>query len=228
MSSVRGGKNPILLGALIGLSAAVLWLSAVQISRMARFGVLPQAAYRIDSGVAVEKAAITALVPVAEELRATGVCQAIFVKSGFTVELAALDLEDQTANYAAWATALDRAEIFARHALGCLPTNGNFWLRFAMLRQAVGEQPNELLELVRNSQAYAPAEAEVVAGRYAFYNRLTGGTLTLLSDIIAKDIGVICSESGSTVRERLAAPSPAVDRIVRSIAPRCALAGNPT
>ena len=220
---MRSGRNPILLGAVILLSVFALWLSGSQILRFVRFGVLPQMAYRLESGEATDRASIMALVPVAEDVRTERLCQTVFVKSGFLVLLAALDLENQDKDYNSWALALERAETFARYALGCAPTNGNFWLRYAMLRQAVGEQPHELSELMTNSQAYAPAEAPVLAGRYALYNRMTDETLALLTQVVTTDMEVICSESGNGVRDKLSAPSLSIDRIVKEVAPQCAL-----
>ena len=216
-------RHPVLLGILIAFSALALWLSAVQISRMVRFGALPRMAYLLESGHIADKTSLDALLPAVEELRSTGICQSMFVKSGLTVLLASLSLEDQDADYNGWAAGVERAEAFARYTLGCMPTNGSVWLRLAMLRQVVSEQPREILELMRHSQAYAPAEAQVLAGRYALYNRLTASTLEQLSGIVTTDLQIVCSKSGDVVRDKLAAPSSAVLRIVRTRVPSCVM-----
>lgn len=221
------GKSPALVGIVVLLSVFVLWLSATQISRFVRFGALQPMAYRLETGTPTAIQAIRELVPVAENVRDEGICQGIFVKSGFTILLAALDIENQDTGYDAWGTAMQRAEAFGRHALGCLPTNGDFWLKLARLHQATGEQPRELFQLLNNSQLYAPAEPQVLAGRYAFYGHLTDASLQLLGDTIANDVRAICSESGNDMRRILAPPSPWVQRVMNEVEPQCVIPPKP-
>jgi hypothetical protein len=224
---MRALRSPKLTAALVILSAVVLWLAAAQIYRFSRLGMLVPAAYRLDSGVPTNSADIRALVPVAETVVDENLCQADFLKSGYTILMAALDLENQDSGYDGWAAAMGRAEAYGRHALGCSPTNGSFWLKLAMLHQAVGEQPHEIAELVGNSQLYGPAEAGVVAGRYAFYNRITNASRALLAPVIERDIRVICSQSGNTVRDLIAAPTQPVERLLKAIAPQCVIPSKP-
>lgn len=224
---MRIARYPKLTVALVLLSAFVLWLAAVQISRFSRLGMLVPVAYRLDSGVPTDPADVRALVPVADAVRDENLCQSDFLKSGYTILLAALDLENQDSGYAEWAAAMERAEAFGRHALGCSPTNGNFWLKLAMLHQAVSEQPREIVELLGNSQLYAPAEAKVVAGRYALYNRLTDASLTLLAPAIDRDLRVICSPSDNTIRDMISVPSQPVERRLKALAPQCAIPSRP-
>ena len=214
-------RNPILLGAVMVLSAVVVWLSVAQISRFIRFGGLPQVATRLDAGEAVSRASITSLVSDADALREADICQGVFLKSGFTILLASVDMVDRAANRNAWSEAVRRADTFALHALGCIPTNGDFWLKLAMLRQAVSEKPEELAELLTDSQLYAPAEGNIVAARYALYNRLTDQTLALIPDAVSADIRIICSKSGDAIRGRLTTPSPAISRVMKTISPGC-------
>jgi len=221
------GKSPALVGIVVLLSAFVLWLSATQISRFVRFGALQPMAYRLETGTPTPIQAIRELVPVAENVRDQGICQSIFVKSGFTIVLAALDIENQDTGYDAWGMAMQRAEAFGRHALGCLPTNGDLWLKLARLHQAAGEEPRELFELLNNSQIYAPAEQQVLAGRYAFYGHLTEATLQLLNDNIAKDVRAICSESGNNMRRTLAPPSLWVQQVMNEVEPQCVIPPKP-
>lgn len=221
------GRSPALVGFIVVLSIFVLWLSATQISRFAHFGALPPMAYRLQSGVPTAVQSIRDLVPLAEDVRAGGICQGVFVKSGFTILLAALDIENQDAGYDAWEAAMQRAESFGRHALGCLPTSGDFWLKLARLHQATGEQPDEIFRLLTNSQLYAPAEPQVVAGRYAFYSHLSDASLNLLHDTIGRDIRAICSRRGNEMRRDLTSPSPAVRRIIDEIDPRCVIPSRP-
>lgn len=220
-------KSPVLVGILVALSIFVLWLSATQISRFVRFGALLPMAHRLESGTPTATQTIRDLVPVAEGVQVAGICQGIFVKSGYTILLAELDIENQDTGYDAWAVAMERAEAFGRHALGCLPTNGDFWLKLARLHQATGEQPGEMLQLLNNSQLYAPAEPQVLASRYAFYGHLTEASLQLVGDIIANDVRAICSASGNDMRRFLAPPSPAVQHVLNQVQPQCVIPRKP-
>lgn len=224
---MRSIRYPKLTFALLLLSAFVLWLAAVQIMRYARFSALEPVAYRLATGVPTNATDIRALVPLAESVRDERICQSDFVKSSYAILLAALDLENEDRDYAEWAAALGRAEAFGRHALGCSPTSGSFWLKLAMLHKAEGEQPGELLTLIGNSQLYAPAEIEVLGGRYALYNRLTDTSITVLAPVIDRDIEVICSQQADGMRRELAPPSQSVARVLAKLAPQCAIPFRP-
>ncbi len=221
------GRSPALVGILVLLSIFVLWISATQISLFVRYGALAPLASRLEAGTPTATQAILDLVPVAEAVRDAGVCQTVFVKSGFTILLAALDIENQDNGYDAWATAMQRAEAFGRHALGCLPTNGDLWLKLARLHQATGEQPLEIFQLVNNSQLYAPSEPHVLAARYAFYGHLTDASLKFLDGTIANDVRAICSESGNDMRRVLAPPSQGVKRVMDELQPGCVIPPKP-
>lgn len=221
------GRSPALVGILLALSIFVLWLSATQISRFVRFGALLPMAHRLESGTPTATQAVRELVPVAEDLREAGICQGIFVKSGYTILLAELDVENQDTGYDSWVMAMERAEAFGRHALGCLPTNGDFWLKLARLHQATGEQPGEMFQFLNNSQLYAPAEPQVLAARYAFYGHLTEASLQLVGEIIANDVRAICSASGNDMRRYLASPSQAVQRVINDVQPQCVIPRKP-
>lgn len=225
MPALRHRKLAI---ALVLLSAFVVWLAALQMYRFSRFGALGPMAYRLQQGIPTEPADIRAMVPLATAVADENLCQSDFLRSGYVILLAALDLENQDSGYDAWASALGRAEAFGRHALGCSPTNGNFWLRMAMLRQAEGEEPREIFRLVDNSQLYAPAEERVIAGRYALYGRLSGASITLLAPVIDRDLGIICSDSGNGIRDTLAPPSKAIGDRLKAISPRCVIPSKTT
>ncbi len=67
-------------------------------------------------------------------------CQSAFVKPFLTVLLAGLDARNPNSEYEKWFEALGQTEQFLRHTLSCLPTDGNLWVRYAMVRQASAEQ----------------------------------------------------------------------------------------
>ncbi len=215
--------NPLLVGAVIAISLVVLWLCAVQVSRLILFGNLPYFAQKIERGEAIGRDIGEQLISNADAVREARICQSGFVNGGLSVILINLDHQDQDQDYAGWAAALERADKFTRFALACFPTDGNLWLRTAMVQQAIGERSDEIAKLVTYSQLYAPAEEAVIFGRYRLYNRLTESTLALLSDIIAADFKIICSDIGSPLRRRLPTPSPLFARWLSLVVPDCKL-----
>lgn len=214
-------RNPLLVGAVTAFSLVVLSLSAVQISRFVRFGDLPYLARQLQRKEPVARQAIAASVSQAEALRTEGVCQSEFVKGGMSILLADLDYQDQDKDYESWAMALERADKFARFALGCLPTDGNLWLRLAMVQQTIVEEPEEVAKLVTFSQLYTPADENVIVGRYLLYNRVTARTLMLLSEPLASDLRIICSDQNKSLRRRLLAPGPLVTQQLAVMIPDC-------
>jgi hypothetical protein len=137
--------------------------------------------------------------------------------------LARLDQQNQDADYEAWSTAVTQAERVAGYALTCSPTNGNFWLRFAMVRQAISEQPEQIAHLVTFSQLYAPVEENVIAARFRLYNRLTQNTLRLLSSPLQSDLRIICQPQQAAFRKRLPTPGPLILPELKELDPNCSI-----
>jgi hypothetical protein len=96
-----------------------------------------------------------------------------------------------------------------------------------MVRQAVGEQPEEIAKLVTLSQLYAPAEENTIAARFRLYNRLTQPSLILAAAPLKADLAVVCTLKGAALRKRLPSPNPVLAGEVLSIAPDCHL-GRPS
>jgi hypothetical protein len=92
-----------------------------------------------------------------------------------------------------------------------------------MVRQAVGEQPEEIAKLVTLSQLYAPAEENTIAARFRLYNRLTKPSLTLAAAPLKADLAVVCSLKGAALRRRLPLANPVLAREVQSYAQDCQL-----
>lgn len=215
-------KRPKFVIALTALLVFVLFLSFIQVQRHAQFNALRYWAGKIEQGQPVSPAIIAAFTPVVTALIETGECQERFLKAGLTLALLDVDDADPDVYYESWSASLQRAERLARHALSCLPTDGNIWLRLAMLRQAIAEQPGDIARFVTLSQLYSPAEEAVVVGRYLLYTKLTHGTLELLNEAFRQDLQIICSpEFGHRRRELLPASGPRVmDMILRTV-PNC-------
>lgn len=126
--------------------------------------------------------------------------------------LSHLDEQDLNANYDKWAAALLDAERTVMVALACLPTDGNLWVRLAMIRQAIAEHPTEVRDLLALSQLYAPVELNAISARIALLNRLTPSTQKLTRPIYLKDAAIICQARYKWVLRQLPAPSVAILR----------------
>ncbi len=220
-------RSPLLTGAVIVFAGATMALAASQISRYVRFGELRSVAGEISEDRPVSAAMLGRATARAADLVSERLCQSEFVKAAVVVSLVNLDRQDQDRDYDAWASALGLAEDVTRFSLTCRPTDGNFWLRLAMVRQTISEQPQEIARLVTLSQLYAPAEQTVITSRYSLYNRLTPETLALLAAPIGSDIGLICREMQNATRRRLAAPGENLANQIEATAPGCRIGVTP-
>lgn len=216
-------KSPLLAGAVMIICALSLLLAFIQVSRYMTFGHIRHLAAQIEQGRPVSTASIQRALPEASRLLTDGICQTEFVRAALTIRLTDLDQQNQDADFDRWSTALQDAEDIARFALSCSPADGNSWVRLAMVRQTIGENPEEIAKLVTFSQLYAPAEENTLAARYRLYNRLSDATLALLEAPLHSDMRNLCSLEGRFLRERLPAPDRGV--VVTAIAafPGCEL-----
>lgn len=214
-------SRPVTVLPMLVLAAAILALAAYQVSRYASYGDVRYWAGRIEAGTPLQSGALAASVRRAASIADEGECQARFVKAGLVVLFAAIDEIDQDKDYESWSEALQRADRLAAHALTCLPTDGGLWLRLAMTRQAVAEQPEEVARYLFLSQLYAPSEQAVIRGRYLLYNEVSATTLGLLSDGFESDLRLVCSNAMDYTRADLPPPGPALAPIISSLHPDC-------
>lgn len=219
----RRGRRPLLIGAVVLLCMGSLAISVTQISRYARFGTMRHIAAQIERDRPVSRELLEGTLPQMRLLLRDDVCQSEFVKAAVTVALVRLDTQSPDVDYDNWSSALGEAENVVRFAVHCLPSDGNFWVRYAMVRQAVGEQPEEIAKLVTLSQLYAPAEENTIAARFRLYNRLTQPSLTLAAAPLKADLAVVCSLKGAALRRRLPLANPVLAREVQSYAQDCQL-----
>lgn len=198
--TVSLGRQPREAGApaprRISASAAALCAIASLAVALSAFGArdaVAGAAVRrfaraLDAGRPVDDVALAALLAGHMPADRLTSCKAEVLRPSLTVLLAALDRTDRDHAYGDWAARLGETEEQVRHALSCMPGDGNLWLRLAMLRQAGGEVPAEQARLMALSQQLAPAERRMLIGRLAHWNRLSAATLTLAREEAAADL----------------------------------------
>ncbi|HCL67649.1 MAG TPA: hypothetical protein DIC56_22995 [Rhizobium sp.] len=167
------------------LCGLLLVLSVAELRASVRFGQLMLMARYLETGTPVTRASVTNLADWADKVVSGDYCRSDIVRAGLTVKLAELDQRNSFYDYDAWAAGLEATERYIRHAIGCTPSDGNFWLRLAMVRRAIAERPEEIAFLMQQSVNYAPAEQAVLAARFTVWN--AAGELTLKAARAALD-----------------------------------------
>ena len=138
------------------------------------------------------------------------ICKSDFLKAGAVILLQDLDLQNPDENYEDWASAISSVEIFLIHSLRCSPSDGNMWLRLAMVRQQIAEQPMEVARLLKLSQHYAPAEAGILKARMRFWNKLSPASLVAARATLEIDMRIICEDKTKLTYHSLPQPSKAM------------------
>ena len=151
-------------------------------------------------------------------------CRADILRAAMTVQMAALDLESITSDYSSWAQAIERADRFITHYVDCLPTDGNGWLRKALVSRATAELPPLLADLLGRSARFAPAEGEVLRARLALWKVVSAQTISLAATSLRQDISTILEYGDGRDLEQLFKDLPAtleetVEDVRRSLTP---------
>jgi hypothetical protein len=170
------------------LCGLCLVVSIMEFRASSRFGQLMLMARYLETGTPVTRASVTSLAARADGVVSDDYCRSDIVRAGLTVKLAELDQRNSYYDYDAWAAQLAATERYIRHAIGCTPTDGNFWLRLAMVRRAIAERPEEIAFLMQQSVNYAPAEQAVLAARFSVWNAAAERTLEAARAALDTDI----------------------------------------
>jgi hypothetical protein len=104
-------------------------------------------------------------------------CRSDILNAGLDVVLADLDHKNPDIEFDSWLDAIKRAETLTRHALDCAPTVSDYWIRYAMIRRAAGEQPEELAKLLAKAVALDPASISALRARFALWKKVSQETL---------------------------------------------------
>lgn len=190
-----------------------LVMDALQLKQTAHFGSLFPLAQKLETGAPVSADVLSRYVKLAGEVTAGEYCRSDIVMAGATVILADLDRQNQSLDYDAWADAISRGEGYFEHAISCTPTNGNYWLRLALIRRAVAERPAELATLMRESVLMAPADQDIIIGRFSLWNNASAATLEAARSSVESDIRTIL-DNGNAFQI-----VPAIKDIGKNLAP---------
>ncbi|MGO7179724.1 hypothetical protein ACCT14_03495 [Rhizobium brockwellii] len=115
-------------------------------------------------------------------------CRSDIVAAGVTLVLAQLDRQNVNVSYDAWAAAASSARRYLQHALSCMPTNSNFWLRLAAVQSTISEEPASIAGMMKRSVALAPYDQVMILTRFYFWNDFTDATLATAKSALDSDL----------------------------------------
>lgn len=170
------------------LSLAFAAGSAFYFWQTTRYSDITYTASRLEAGKTVAPDVVARLASTLGGLVDAGECRSDILASAVSVALADLDARDALADYDGWAASISAADRLLAFATTCVPTNGNFWARLAMLRQAEAENPTELAGLIDRSVWFAPSESGVIAARCVIWRKATDETLRLARHSLDHDL----------------------------------------
>ncbi len=175
----------------------LLLITAMQLKQTARFSNLFILAERLELGQRVDPSVIARYGYLIEEIVEEGRCRSDLLMSGATVTLATLDDHEASRSSPEWTGAAVNAERFLAHSTTCAPLNGNFWLRRAMVSEALGRSSDLVAQHMTRAQATAPAEQDIVIARLYAWNRMNASILDLAAYAALQDlhIGVLNADA---------------------------------
>lgn len=200
-----------------GLCLGGLWIAITELETSRHFGPMIRLAALIRQELPVDRTAVEHYTAEVGSIIEAGICRADVLRAGLTLTLRDLDRQDSTSDYEAWRHAFEKAGRFIDHALSCTPTDGNLWLRSAMMHQAIGENPLELAGLLRASVQFAPAEMSVLTARVQVWNTAQPETLALARSSLERDLATVLEYARpAAVVAILSNPSPALTPYLRT------------
>lgn len=205
-AATRSSMTWVNLSSLL-ISAIVLLLAGRELKIWNQFAGVIEVSKLIERGERLEPKTVMELADRADGMVSSKVCNMDLLKAGGTLVLGRLERTSSLKDYHSWLTSTKKADAFFRHALACVPNQGNFWARLAMVRQQLAEEPAEVLQLLQLSQRYAPAELTAIKGRLLVIQRASGITLERVTNILSEDLGVICRPQNIWTLMRFPKPS---------------------
>jgi hypothetical protein len=174
------------------LSATVLLILAYfELRQAVNFADLFVVAERIEQSEPVSDRNLTSAYLQSERIIGEDVCRSDIVMAGATVVLADFDNKNEITDYETWSRALSLAERYFSHAISCMPTSSNFWLRLAVLRAVTAEEPEETARLMGIATRLAPADQFSILARVYFWNHLSGPTLERAATDVTDDLRLL-------------------------------------
>ncbi|MBB4526541.1 UNVERIFIED_ORG: hypothetical protein M2435_006612 [Rhizobium sophorae] len=214
----RGGTGPTalslpsLLSVLFLLTSSALLVFAVaDIRQSAQFADIFLVAKRLEQSGKVSPEILARTAANTDAIVSGDYCRSDIVMAGATLVLTRLDTANQITDYNAWVRASNEAERYMRHAVSCMPTESNLWLRLAIVRAVIVQEPRAIARLMIESAWLAPVDEVALSARVYFWNRLHQATLEEARTSVESDISLFLKfEDPRKVGLVLAVVSPAL------------------
>ncbi|MEI1246822.1 hypothetical protein [Rhizobium aouanii] len=179
-------------------------------------------AERIERGETVADDVVTKYASRSVDVVGGHYCRSDIVAAGVTLVLAQLDRQNVNVNYDGWAAAASSARQYLRHALSCMPTNSNFWLRLAAVQSTIAEEPVSIAGMMKRSVVLAPNDQVMILARFYFWNGFTDATLAAAKSVLDSDLMTMLKRGdrcrvNATIREISPQLRPIFDRSWTSV-----------
>lgn len=179
-------------------------------------------AERIERGETVADDVVTKYASRSVDVVGGHYCRSDIVAAGVTLVLAQLDRQNVNVNYDGWAAAASSARQYLRHALSCMPTNSNFWLRLAAVQSTIAEEPVSIAGMMKRSVVLAPNDQVMILTRFYFWNGFTDATLAAAKSALDSDLMTMLKRGdrcrvNATIREISPQLRPIFDRSWTSV-----------
>lgn len=189
-SRSKPGRSPALL-LFCGIATLLFGVAMSQLWATAQFEPLKQLSRKLEDGSLILHSAIAYYAPRTDEIVAGNYCRYDIVRAGVTTVLADVDRLNRSQDRKAWNAALARADDFLAHAIGCTPTDGNYWARLAMIRWVKGAPREDVAMLLARSVELAPSEKNILQARFYLWNRVDPQTLELARTALEADLNTM-------------------------------------
>jgi hypothetical protein len=150
-----------------------------------------EAAERLNLGETISNALVETLSSGHEYRAALENCRSDILDAAVILQLRHIDNVNRATDDTRWQEAMERAQTFVTHALGCNPADGNLWLRDAMLVHGVAEQPEAVVKRLALSADLVSSYLPVVQARIALWSVLSPATQELGKDLMDNDLRIM-------------------------------------
>lgn len=216
MSKSRLNIFTLFGSALLGVTASyIIILASNSLILDSNYGGVKFYSRAVLSGEPRTHKDVVRLSAISDDIVSKNVCRSDILKAGLALVLSRIEINLAPQDYDSWLEAVSNANDYITHAIRCTPTDGNLWLRLAMVTRAGAEDPERVAELITRSQNLTPAEISVVMDRISFYNSLGASTLKRASLVVQKDLAISLQQEPKLLREVLEKPSKALTPYIR-------------
>ncbi|MGW9950551.1 hypothetical protein J2W92_005913 [Rhizobium leguminosarum] len=172
-------------------AVALIVFAVVDIRQSARFADIFLVAERLELSEQISPDTVAKTAAGTDTIVSGDYCRSDIVMAGTTLVLNRLDAANEITGYQAWAKAADDAERYMRHAVSCMPTESNLWLRLAIVRAVIVQEPKSIARLMTMSARLAPVDEVALLARLYFWNRLNITTLDNARTSVESDVNLL-------------------------------------